>query len=261
MLHFTKSLCTILLGVWLVLLFASESRADTVVFSNFSPGMTFDINRGISVQGGNVFGGQVPAYAFTPSETVIFNSAHLAMGILDGPNILQVVLMTSSGGFPGNVIESITLTNAVPPFGSGGIILANSALHPVLTFGTQYWLVVFPSDPNTAMAWNFTFNDFSTLGVFTHDNSLAGPWLLDAGPAAAFQINGDPVPEPTTMLLLGTGLAALGAAVRKRCKDERGLKRSEATTSSPAIGNSVSHYDSIVGLLVGDGNIERTLPD
>jgi len=216
MLHFTKSHYTVLFGICLVLLFASESRADTVVFSNFGPGMTFDTNRGVSVQGINA-GGQIPAYAFTPSGTFTFNSAQLAMGLVHGPNILQVLLMTSSGGFPGNVIESITLTNAVAPFGSNGIVVANSALHPVLTFGTQYWLVAFPSDPNIAMGWNFTFNDFLTPGAFTDDHvNLAGPWDPTGGPAAAFQINGDPVPEPTTMLLLGSGLTALGAAVRKR---------------------------------------------
>lgn len=42
MLHFTKSLCTILIGVGLVLFIANEARADTVVFSNFGPGMTFN---------------------------------------------------------------------------------------------------------------------------------------------------------------------------------------------------------------------------
>ncbi len=42
MLHFTKSLCTILIGVWLLLFMASEARADAVVFSNFGPGMTFN---------------------------------------------------------------------------------------------------------------------------------------------------------------------------------------------------------------------------
>lgn len=129
--------------------------------------------------------------------------------------------MTSSGGVPGNVIEIITLTNAVPPFGSGGIVVANSALRPVLTLGTQYWLVAFPSDPNVSMAWNLTFNDLSTPGLFIDDSvSLSGPWRSASGPAAAFQINGEPVPEPATMLLLGSGLVMLGARYR-RCRARR----------------------------------------
>src|SRR5689334_4444495 len=41
--------------------------------------------------------GAIPAYAFTPSETLTFSSAQLAMNIVTGPNHFQVLLMTSSG--------------------------------------------------------------------------------------------------------------------------------------------------------------------
>jgi hypothetical protein len=117
MLHFTKSLYTILIGVGLVLFIASEARADTVVFSNFGPGMTFNELQGVGVTGsGDPLGGAIPAYAFTPSGTFTFSSAQLAMNLVTGPNHFQVLLMTSSGGLPGNIIETITLTDAVPMF-------------------------------------------------------------------------------------------------------------------------------------------------
>src|ERR1044071_8178684 len=87
MLHFTKSLCTILIGVWLLLFIASEARADTIVFSNFGPGMTFNQLQGVGVLGsGDPLGGSIPAYAFTPSETFTFSSAQLAMNLIIGPN-------------------------------------------------------------------------------------------------------------------------------------------------------------------------------
>jgi hypothetical protein len=40
------------------------------------------------------------------------------------------MLMTSSGGFPGTIVETITLTDAVAPIGTGGIAVADSALNP-----------------------------------------------------------------------------------------------------------------------------------
>ena len=223
MLHLIKPFCTILTGVWLVLFIASEARADTVVFSNFGPGMTFSQNQGFNVSGSNLFGGVIPAHAFTPSETFSFTRAQLAMTLIDGPNHFQVLLMTSSGGLPGIIIETITLTDAVPIFPSG-IVVANSALHPVLTSGTQYWLVAFAPDPNTFGIWNLSLNDFSTPQArgFT---SPTGPWVVANNvPRSAFQINGEPVPEPSTMLLLGAGLAMLGTAVRKRGQNDKDKK-------------------------------------
>ena len=224
MLHFTKSLCTILIGVWLLLFIASEARADTIVFSNFGPGMTFNQTQGFAISGSNLFGGVISAHAFTPSETVTFSSAQVAMLLVAEPNNFQVLLMTSSGGLPGNIIETITVTAPI----SSGIVVSNSALHPVLTSGTQYWLAVFAPEPNTFGLWNFALNDFSTpqaLG-FT---SPTGPWVPNNVTRSAFQINGEPVPEPSTVLLLGTGLATLGTAVRKRQNKKKTTGRPKET--------------------------------
>jgi len=215
MLPSTKFLVTIVMAVGLGLAAADEARADAVVFSNFGPGMSFNISTTWNVSGTNFYGGRVVAQSFTPSANFTFGSAQLAMGIIGGPNILQVVLMTSSGGFPGAIVETMTLTNAVAPIATGGIVLANSTLQPLLNAGTQYWIVAFAPEDDTFMGWNLSLNDFSTPVLLNGSHSLTGPWEFSA-PRGAFQINGASVPEPATMLLLGTSLTVMALRRSKR---------------------------------------------
>ena len=101
------------------------------------------------------------------------------------PNHFQVLLMTSSGTLPGNIIETITVTMLT----SAGIVTANSALHPVLTAGTQYWLAVF--------AQSLILLEFGTLrATFSTPQALrftspTGPWVVNNVNRSAFQINGE----------------------------------------------------------------------
>jgi len=213
---FPKLLFTIVIAAVLALASAGAARADQIIFSNFGPGMTFDTATGALISGSNVLGGRVVAQAFTPSADFTFSNAQLAMGILSGPNILQVVLMRSSGGFPGTILETVTLTNAVAPFTSAGIVLANSTLHPMLNSGTQYWLVAFAPDANTSMGWMQSLNDFSSLFRANSFHSLTGPWPEVGLRGFAFQLEGTPVPEPATMLLLGPALAVIALRGRRR---------------------------------------------
>ncbi len=96
-----------------------------------------------------------------------------------------------------------------------GFVVANEDLNgsrvqsgftTTLAINTSYFLVTTGSVGAPGVA-------FFDAGAFR--NTISGPGIITAGPGA------DPIPEPTTMLLLGTGLVGIGAVVRKRRRATR----------------------------------------
>ncbi len=60
-----------------------EAHADTIVYSNFGPGMTSNTGIGYVVTGTNFFSGQVLAVRFTSTSNINFSSAQLAMLLIN----------------------------------------------------------------------------------------------------------------------------------------------------------------------------------
>jgi hypothetical protein len=217
---FLASLTVLVLG-----LSVTAARADTVVFSNFGPGMTFNTTQGYLINPAGATPPQTIAHRFTSTSNINFTSAQLALGLIAGNSNIQVFLETDAGGLPGTILETINV-NISSPFPPGGIVTATSTLNTLLTAGTNYWLVAFAQNATTRAEWNFSLTDFSTANNFAFNQipSPTGPW--NAVPAgnirSAFQINGNvigpTVPEPATMLLFGTGLAGAVGAIRRRRK-------------------------------------------
>jgi hypothetical protein len=212
MTHGKTSLATLTLFV-LAFTASTVSRADTLLFSNFGPGMSYDTAEGNAV--GNAFDGSLYAEGdtFTPMSTAKFGSLDIALSCLFAGGCADpftVSLRTNSGDAPGSVLESFSvLGSSLGMLGSNNApLVLSSILNPTLTAGVQYWVAV-TADANDSIAWNLNVTGDASDQAISSDGGAT--WFSPSGlTPGAYEINGvssaSPVPEPSSLLLLATSV-------------------------------------------------------
>jgi hypothetical protein len=172
------------------------SKAD-VIFSDFGPGNTYDCCNAVGIGFGVIAIWAVP---FSVSSANDLNQIDMALSWDSGSNSAIVTLNTDTGGLPGVVIESWTVSN-LPAFGTTNNVI--QTLNPVSTVTLSsglYWIVVAQGASDTAVSWNI--NSLSILGP-SFNSTFGGSFLPVGGVLPAFDVLGTPVPEPSSFWLLG----------------------------------------------------------
>jgi hypothetical protein len=190
----------------LVIIGASHSiaRADEVTISGSTTG---------SVTG-------VPQLTFTGNAAFVGTTA-LGTGSLSGPNSLGSLFLSTSALQPLAGTFTLNLTFTLPSGinGGQGTIYTATILGSVSPNINQGGVDVHFSNPTQV----FTFNDGINNGTF----SLTVPDLFvqtgqSATLTAGFTGTQSPVPEPATLLLIGTGLTGIAAKLLRRKKEGAG---------------------------------------
>lgn len=144
-------------------------------------------------------------------------------------NFTIVIYDTSGAAFlPGNSVSPINSFNesrsdtGLDLFGALDIYSYSVFIDPItLNFGETYWLEVLNNTTPNEQGWAWAWVTSQLDGDHAYWQSNNGEYWAPTFDNLAFNLTNDaaPVPEPSTFLLLGGGLAGLGFVVRRRKKE------------------------------------------
>lgn len=202
--------------ITVLLCFAPQLCGSTIVFSNLQGNA---LKCGCSLRQGRDLGTQpwdptehlTPGDAFTVPRTSDFtlDRVELAVGLIAGTvNSLELFLYADDKDSPGVLLESWGIDNQMGPFGQDHApVAADSVVHPLLTAGTQYWLLATTTDSATEAGWYINNAEaWGPVGVRVNDD----PFCCTRNDLSdTFQVLGTPVvttPEPSALWMLAVGL-------------------------------------------------------
>jgi hypothetical protein len=195
------------------------ASADTL-YTTLGPGGAYDNSGGATVNG-SAYSDQVIGNPFSLDSAATVTDALLALGYIPFTNNpVNVFIESDSGGSPGSILATLTQVGSIPPFRSGGGLVTFDCSGAGCILGTgNYWLVALEPGANTNQAWYYNYQDQVMLIAYDQTGDPLGLTVLGGNPGDAFQIDGSSgadTPEPSSFLLLGSGLLGLAGLIKRK---------------------------------------------